>query len=71
MYVSGATTNSDSGVTSIETVMPTLKAMAEAGLLLLVHGEVTDPSIDIFDREREFINRVLVSRMLLSCASDV
>lgn len=60
LYPAGATTNSDSGVTDIRTVYPVLEAMQEQDLLLLVHGEVTDPDIDIFDREAVFIERVLV-----------
>ncbi|HXH03476.1 MAG TPA: dihydroorotase [Candidatus Competibacteraceae bacterium] len=59
LYPAGATTNSDSGVTVIERIYPVLEAMQEAGLLLLVHGEVTDPEVDIFDREAVFIERVL------------
>ena len=59
LYPAGATTNSDSGVTSIMRVMPVLEAMADHGLVLQVHGEVTDPHIDIFDRESEFIDQVL------------
>lgn len=59
LYPAGATTNSDSGVRSISKVMPVLEAMAEIGLPLCVHGEVTDPKIDIFDREAVFIERVL------------
>jgi len=59
LYPAGATTNSDSGVTDIEKVMPVLEKMAEIGLPLCVHGEVTDPSVDIFDREAVFIDRVL------------
>uniref|UniRef100_K3WFP8 Dihydroorotase, mitochondrial n=1 Tax=Globisporangium ultimum (strain ATCC 200006 / CBS 805.95 / DAOM BR144) TaxID=431595 RepID=K3WFP8_GLOUD len=59
LYPAGATTNSDSGVTNIENVYPALQAMSEVGMPLLVHGEVTDPSIDIFDREATFIERVL------------
>lgn len=59
LYPAGATTNSDSGVRAIEKVMPFLEAMAELGLPLCVHGEVTDPDIDIFDREAVFIERVL------------
>ena len=59
LYPAGATTNSDSGVTDIEKVMPVLEKMAEIGLPLCVHGEVTDPSVDIFDREAVFIERVL------------
>jgi len=59
LYPAGATTNSDAGVTGIDLVMPTLETMSENGLPLLVHGEVTDPGVDIFDRERVFIDRVL------------
>ncbi len=59
LYPAGATTNSDSGVRDIARVMPVLERMAEIGLPLCVHGEVTDPEIDIFDREAVFIERVL------------
>ena len=59
LYPAGATTNSDSGVRDMARVMPVLERMAEIGLPLLVHGEVTDPDIDIFDREAVFIERVL------------
>ncbi|MCQ0971689.1 dihydroorotase [Paracoccus sp. TK19116] len=59
LYPAGATTNSASGVTDVARVRPVLEAMAEAGVTLCVHGEVTDPSIDIFDREAVFIDRVL------------
>jgi len=59
LYPAGATTNSDSGVTSIENLWPALEAMAEAGLVLQVHGEVTDAAVDVFDREQVFIDRVL------------
>lgn len=59
LYPAGATTNSNSGVTDFKKVIPTLKAMADAGLLLLVHGEVTDPSVDFFDREKVFIEQKL------------
>jgi dihydroorotase len=58
-YPAGATTNSDSGVTDISRCYGVLEAMAEQGMPLLVHGEVTDPSVDIFDRERVFLERVL------------
>ena len=58
-YPAGATTNSDSGVTDIGNCFATLARMEEAGLPLLVHGEVTDADVDIFDRERVFIERVL------------
>lgn len=60
LYPAGATTNSDSGVKILENVYPVLERMAEIGLPLLVHGEVTDPDIDIFDREAVFIERVLI-----------
>src|SRR5512134_1784606 len=59
LYPAGATTHSESGVTSIENTWATLEAMAEEGLVLQVHGEVTEPAGDVFDREREFIDRVL------------
>ncbi len=59
LYPAGATTNSESGVRRIEAVYPVLERMAEIDLPLLVHGEVTDPGIDIFDREAAFIDRVL------------
>jgi dihydroorotase len=58
-YPAGATTHSDAGVTSIENVWPALEAMAEHGLVLQVHGEVTDTAVDVFDREIAFIDRVL------------
>jgi len=59
LYPAGATTNSDAGVTDMRRVAPTLEAMQREGLLLLVHGEVTDPSVDVFDREAVFIDRVM------------
>ncbi|PCK30950.1 dihydroorotase [Pseudoalteromonas piscicida] len=59
LYPAGATTNSASGVTDIENVYPALEAMQEVGMLLLVHGEVTDSSIDIFDREKVFLETKL------------
>ena len=59
LYPAGATTNSDSGVTSVKNIYPVLEAMQKAGMLLLIHGEVTDSSIDIFDREKIFIDTVL------------
>ncbi|HJO36813.1 MAG: dihydroorotase [Pseudomonadota bacterium] len=59
LYPAGATTHSDAGVTDIRRVEPVLAAMAESGLPLLVHGEVTDPAVDVFDRERVFLDRVL------------
>ena len=59
LYPAGATTNSDHGVTDIAKAMPALQAMAEAGMPLLVHGEVTDADIDVFDREAVFIERVM------------
>lgn len=60
LYPAGATTNSDAGVTDIRKTYRTLEAMQRAGLKLLLHGEVTDPEIDLFDREAVFIDRVLV-----------
>jgi dihydroorotase len=60
LYPAGATTNSDAGVTDIRKTYQTLEAMQRAGLLLLVHGEVTDPSVDVFDREAVFIERVMM-----------
>lgn len=59
LYPAGATTNSASGVTDIRRIYPVLQAMSECGMLLLVHGEVTDPDIDIFDREKVFLDTVL------------
>lgn len=59
LYPAGATTNSESGVTSMAKVAKALEAMQEIGLPLLVHGEVVDPEIDVFDREAVFIERVL------------
>lgn len=59
LYPAGATTNSDAGVTDIRKTYATLEAMQRAGLLLLVHGEVTDGDIDLFDREAVFIDRVM------------
>ena len=59
LYPAGATTNSNAGVTKIDNVMPVLEQMAKIGLPLCVHGEVTDPEVDIFDREAVFIDTVL------------
>ena len=59
LYPAGATTNSDAGVTSLKHCMPTLEMMQQLGMPLLVHGEVTDADVDIFDREAVFIDRVL------------
>ena len=59
LYPAGATTNSDAGVTDLERCDATVAAMAELGVPLLVHGEATDPAIDVFDREKVFIDRVL------------
>ncbi|MEM7740866.1 MAG: dihydroorotase [Pseudomonadota bacterium] len=60
LYPAGATTNSDSGVTAVENIYPVLEAMETAGMPLLIHGEVTDAEIDIFDREAVFIDRILL-----------
>jgi dihydroorotase len=59
LYPAGATTNSAQGVTSLPKLYPVLEAMAEAGLLLLVHGEVTAPEVDVYDREKVFIDTIL------------
>jgi dihydroorotase len=59
LYPAGATTNSDSGVTAIARIAPVLAVMERIGMPLLIHGEVTDAEIDIFDREAVFIERVL------------
>ena len=60
LYPAGATTNSDSGVTRLEHIFPALEAMADVGMPLLVHGEVTHANVDIFDREKAFIDQQLV-----------
>ncbi len=60
LYPAGATTNSDAGVTDLRNTYQTLEAMQRAGLLLLVHGEVTSPEIDLFDREAVFIDQQLI-----------
>ena len=60
LYPAGATTNSDAGVTDLKKCAATLARMETLGLPLLVHGEVTDPAVDVFDREAVFIDRVLV-----------
>ena len=59
LYPAGATTNSDSGVTDAKNIYHVLEAMEEVGMLLLVHGEVTHNHVDIFDREKEFLDTVL------------
>ena len=59
LYPAGATTNSGSGVRDFDRVTPVLDAMADNGIPLCVHGEVTDPDIDIFDRETVFLERIL------------
>ena len=60
LYPAGATTNSDAGVTDLRKTYKTLEAMQREGLLLLVHGEVTSPEIDLFDREAVFIEQQLM-----------
>lgn len=59
LYPAGATTNSDAGVTDLKNCYKTLETMQEVGMPFLVHGEVTDPEIDLFDREAVFIDRVM------------
>ena len=60
LYPAGATTNSDQGVTDLSKIYPALETMQALGIPLLVHGEVTDAEIDIFDREQVFIETVLI-----------
>ncbi len=60
LYPAGATTNSDAGVTDLRKTYQTLEAMQRAGMLLLAHGEVTSPDIDLFDREAVFIDTQLI-----------
>ena len=60
LYPAGATTNSDSGVTDLFKLLPVLEEIAAQNMRFLVHGEVTDPAIDIFDREAAFIERILL-----------
>lgn len=62
-YPAGATTHSDSGVTRLSNIFKTLEAMQTAGMPLLLHGEVTDPHVDIFDREKVFIDNSLTMLM--------
>ncbi len=59
LYPAGATTHSAAGVTDVRRLDPVLERMAEAGLVLQVHGEVTDPAVDVFEREERFIDSVL------------
>ena len=59
LYPAGATTNSDAAVKSLDSLFPIFEEMQNQGMLLLIHGEVTDNHIDIFDREKEFIDRNL------------
>ncbi len=59
LYPAGATTNSASGVTDVRNIYPALERMQAIGMILCVHGEVTDPQVDVFDREAVFIERVL------------
>ena len=59
LYPAGATTNSASGVTDVRNIYPALERMQAIGMVLCVHGEVTDPAVDVFDREAVFIDRIL------------
>ena len=71
LYPAGATTNSASGVTDIRNIYPALERMQRIGMVLCVHGEVTDPDVDVFDREAVFIDRVLARLVArLSRAED-
>jgi len=60
-YPAGATTHSDAGVTALSRVYPALAAMERVGMVLSLHGEVTDPDVDVFDRERVFVDRHLAT----------
>ena len=64
LYPSGATTNSENGVTSIKKIYPVLSAMQKEGLPLLIHGEVTDKEVDVYDREAIFIEKILTQIIL-------
>ncbi|MDD2657501.1 MAG: dihydroorotase [Candidatus Pacebacteria bacterium] len=64
LYPAGATTNSENGVTQMKYAAPALAEMEKIGMPLLVHGEVTDPAVDIFDREQVFIDKVLIPLMI-------
>ena len=59
LYPAGATTNSASGVTEVRNIYPALERMERVGMVLCIHGEVTDPEVDVFDRETVFIERIL------------
>ena len=59
LYPAGATTNSASGVTDVRNIYPALERMQEIGMVFCIHGEVTDPDVDVFDREAVFIDRIL------------
>ena len=59
LYPAGATTNSSSGVTDIRNIYPALERMQQIGMVFCIHGEVTDPGVDVFDREAVFIDRIL------------
>jgi dihydroorotase len=59
LYPAHATTNSDAGVTDVKKIYPVLERMQKIGMPLLIHGEATDPGIDVFDREAVFIDKVL------------
>ncbi len=59
LYPAGATTHSDAGVTDIKHIYPVLETLSKVGMPLLIHGEVTDPAVDVFDRERVFIETIL------------
>ncbi|MDE2595148.1 MAG: amidohydrolase family protein, partial [Burkholderiales bacterium] len=60
LYPAGATTNSDAGVTDLRATYPVLEAMQKEGLVFCVHGEVTDSDVDVFDREKAFIDTKLI-----------
>eukprot|EP01061_Rhynchopus_euleeides_P001740 TRINITY_DN1126_c0_g1_i1.p1 TRINITY_DN1126_c0_g1~~TRINITY_DN1126_c0_g1_i1.p1 ORF type:complete len:376 (+),score=162.19 TRINITY_DN1126_c0_g1_i1:88-1128(+) len=64
LYPAGATTNSDAGITNYDSCIPALKKMAELGMILCIHGESTNQSIDVFDREATFYNEILGQKIL-------
>jgi dihydroorotase len=69
LYPAGATTNSAAGVRDVDNVLPALRAMAKVRMPLLIHGEVPDGDVDVFDREREFLTRVMPK--LLAAVPDL
>ena len=71
LYPAGATTHSDAGVTDIFALIPTVQMMAMQELPLLIHAEVTDPTVDIFDREETFLERVVKPLISYGCVKSL